>query len=355
MSTHKPTVSTSMDKVNHLLGQILHLYKALGPESMESLTKSYLAAAPTQGTAKDAAEVMMAEAFEIFDDAADSALTEFARRVGYDLSESRTYLKRRDEGYFRVMYPAIVMYMVWIDREGQTELLKNMGEVFASWMFGTAGYVILDSNLDENKANPTEILLSLSFIQEHERLLLEAIEFGEADYMVLDRIKQLYLAAEITEKRSRFVRSPYTKDSPESCGYKAVHGYLPLLLLLQKAGKADLIDDYLTFFYEWGAPLQIMDDLMDLEEDIENGHYSYPTIGFEEELAKRSPHEVAIAIMSDVDHLRGLYQVCKGLIESSRERSVRLGADLFGYFVTILEARIDAYFSELLKADRTDG
>jgi hypothetical protein len=38
---------------------------------MESLTKSYLAPAPTAETAKGAAEEMMAQAFKIFDDATD--------------------------------------------------------------------------------------------------------------------------------------------------------------------------------------------------------------------------------------------------------------------------------------------
>ena len=124
-----------------------------------------------------------------------------------------------------------------------------------SIILGVAGYMILDSNLDEEKQNPTEILLSLSFIQEHDRLLMEVFEFNIADFELLNRFKQLYLMAEIKEKRSRFIKSPYTLEHPEDCGYKAVHAYLPFALLLQKSGKEEQIDDYLQFFYEWGAPL----------------------------------------------------------------------------------------------------
>ena len=216
-------------------------------------------------------------------------------------------------------------------------------------MLGVAGYMILDSNLDEQKQNSTEILLSVSFIQEHDRLLLESFEFNIADYELLSRFKQLYLMAEIKEKRSRFIKSPYTKEHPEDCGYKAVHAYLPFALLLQKSGKEDQIDDFLQFFYEWGAPLQIMDDIMDLEEDLKNGHYSYPTLGFEKEIFSRSPGELAALITSDKNHLKRLQLICQGLIDSSRNRCIKLNADLMGYFVDILEARLDVFFSEMLK------
>ncbi len=348
MPAAESSINPSMDKVIQSLQLILHGYKELGPQSMESLTKSYLAAPPTQDTAKDAAEMMMAEAFEIFDEATESILTKFAARVGFDLSKSPTYQMRRNEGYFRVMYPAIVMYLIWIDREGQQKTIERIGDIFASWMFGTAGYVMLDTNLDEGKEHPAEILLSLAFIQEHERLLLETFGFDDEDYTLLDRIKHLYLAAEIKEKRLRFIRSPYTKGHPEDCGYKAVHGYLPFLILLQKSGKKDQIDDYLQLFYEWGAPLQIMDDLIDLEDDLRNGHYSYPTIGFENELSTRSPDEMAKIILSDKKHIQHLHQVCKELIESSRQRSLTVGADLFGYFVDRLEGSLDSYFHSIL-------
>ncbi len=348
MDRVKGTTETALEGVVELLWQILQLYKEMGPQSMASLTKSYLAAAPTAETAEDAAEGMMAQAFTIFDEAVDSVLRGFAARQGYDLSQSRNYQRRMDEGYFRVAYPAIVMYMVWLDREGQKQVIDNLGKFFQSTMLGVAGYMILDSNLDEQEQNPAEILLALSFIQEHDRLLLESFEFDHADYELLHRFKQLYLKAEIQEKRSRFIRSPYTKDHPEDCGYKAVHAYLPFALLIQKSGKADQIDDYLQFFYEWGAPLQIMDDIIDLEEDLKNGHFSYPTLGFEEEISRCSPGELAAVILSDKGHLKRLQLTCRRLIDSARNKCINLEADLFSYFVDMLEARLDVFFSETL-------
>lgn len=349
MDQVKVTDESSIDGVVQLLRQILQLYKEMGPQSMASLTKSYLASAPTAETATDAAEGMMAQAFKVFDGGVESVLREFAARQGFDISESRNYRRRMDEGYFRVAYPAIVMYMVWLDREGQQKAIENLGKIFQSTILGVAGYMILDSNLDEQKQNPPEILLSLSFIQEHDRLLLESFEFNIADYELLNRFKQLYLVAEIKEKRSRFIKSPYTKEHPEDCGYKAVHAYLPFALLLQKSGKEGQIDDYLQFFYEWGAPLQIMDDIMDLEEDLKNGHYSFPTLGFEKEISSRSPSELAALITSDMEHMKRLQFICKGLIDSSRNRCIKLQADLYGYFVDMLEARLDVFFSEVLK------
>jgi hypothetical protein len=316
---------------------------------MESLTKSYLSSAPTAETAQDAAEGMMAQAFKIFDDGVDTVLRSFAARQGYDLSESKNYKRRLEEGYFRVAYPAIVMYMVWLDREGQQKAIENLGKIFQSIMLGVAGYMILDTNLDEQKQNSAEILLSLSFIQDHDRLLLECFDFDIADYELLNRFKQLYLMAEIKEKRSRFIKSPYTIDHPEDCGYKAVHAYLPFALLLLESGKGDQVDDYLRFFYEWGAPLQIMDDIIDLAEDLKNGHYSYPTLGFEKEISSQSPGEAAALISSDMEHMKRLQLVCQELMASSRNRCLQLKADLFGYFVDMLEARLNVFFSEMLK------
>ncbi|HEX9262239.1 MAG TPA: hypothetical protein VF893_06890 [Candidatus Bathyarchaeia archaeon] len=336
-----------IENVVIMLRQILQLYKKLGPQSMESLTKSYLAPAPTTETATDAAEGIMAQAFKVFDEATDSVLTEFAAQQGFDLSKSVNYKRRMDEGYFRVFYPAIVMYVAWLDREGQKNALDNLGRVFSMFMFGVAGYQILDSNLDEAKQNQAEILMCLSFIQECDRLLLQSFEFDAADYELLNRFKQLYLKAEIKEKSSRFVKSPYVIEHPEDCGYKAVHGYLPFALLLQKSGKQDQIDAYLRFFYQWGAPLQIMDDINDLEEDLKNGHYSYPTLGFEKDLFTKSPSELASTIRSDREHMKRLQQVCTRLIENSKKMCAELKADLFGFFVLILEDRLNTFFNEM--------
>ncbi len=343
------TDETSLTEAVGLLNQILQLYKELGPQSMESLTKSYLSSAPTANTAKDAAEGMMAQAFGIFDAAVDYVLTKFAAQQGFDLLKSRNYKHRLEEGYFRVFYPAIVMYTAWLDLEGQKKAIENIGNIFASFMLGVAGYEILDSNLDEGKENPEEILFTISLIQECERLLLTSFEFDQADYELLNRFKQLFLKSEIKEKNLRFKKSPYTEDHPEQCGYKAVHAYFPFFLLLQKSGKQDQIDDYLQFFYEWGAPLQIMDDLMDLEDDLNNGHYSYPTLGFEDKLHHMSPHELAALIRSDREHIRNLQKVCNDLIDKAKTKCTALKADLFGYFVYLLEDRLHAYFTQLLK------
>jgi len=92
-----------------------------------------------------------------------------------------------------------------------------------------------------------------------------------------------------------------------------------------------------------------MDDLIDLEEDLKNGHYSYPTLGFEQEIAIRSPGELGALIRSDMEHLKRLQSICMGLIDSSRDRCIQLKADLFGYFVDMLESRLDVFFSEMLK------
>ena len=96
--------------------------------------------------------------------------------------------------------------------------------------------------------------------------------------------------------------------------------------------------------------MQIMDDLIDLEEDLRNGHYSYPTLGFEKEISSQSPGEVAALIRSDMKHLRHLQATCQRLIDGSRNKCLALKADLWGYFVDMLEARLDAFFAGMLKS-----
>jgi hypothetical protein len=95
-----------------------------------------------------------------------------------------------------------------------------------------------------------------------------------------------------------------------------------------------------------------MDDIMDLEEDLKNGHYSYPNLGFEKELSSRPPGELAALITSDRNHLKRMELICKELIDSSRNRCIKLEADLMGYFVDMLKARLDAFFSEMLSGQK---
>lgn len=341
-----PAAVTSNDQILPVFWQILKLYKDLGPESMQILTRSFLSSPQDSTSLVNAGAIT----FKQLDDATDSLLKAFAESQGFDLSRSVNYQNRMEEGYFSNMYPVLMMLLIWLDREGHKDVIEKFQNIYSSAMFGVAGYGILDTNLDEGKGSAAEVLLCLSFIQEHERLLLDAFSFNPGDYELFNRCKQLYLAAEIKEKRLRSLESPYTKMHPEECGVKAVHTFLLFGLPLRKSGKEYQIDDFLKFFFEWGAVLQIMDDLDDLEDDIKNGHYSYPTIGFEGMLSKLPPDEVAAAIKSDKRHLRELYDVCKALINSSRDTAGKLdSADLMVPFVDVLDARLDAFFAGMLK------
>lgn len=351
MNAEDTSNQANLNKVAQLLKQILALYKALGPQSLENIAQSYLAPAPTAETAVGPAEGLMVQAYTIFDDAVISVLETFGRQRGYDLTEIKNLRRRLDEGYFRVAYPFLVLYVIWLDRENLNSILENIGKFFQSMMLGIAGYMLLDTNLDEALDNPAEILLSLSLIQENDRLLMEIFEGNSEDFMLLSRFKQMYLDAEIKEKRSRFIESPYRLEAPGECGYKAVHAYLPFAFLLQKSRKSDQIDDYLQFFYDWGAPLQIMDDIMDLEDDLKNGHFSYPTIGFEKDRAELSSSELASRITSDKNHLQESQAVCQQLIDRSRVKCLSLKNDLFLFFVDILEARLKAFFSGIMEVD----
>ncbi len=94
--------------------------------------------------------------------------------------------------------------------------------------------------------------------------------------------------------------------------------------------------------------MQIMDDIMDLEQDLKNGHYSYPTLGFEKELSRRPPGEAAALITSDREHLKRIRGICQALLAGARKRGIQLQADLFGYWGELLQTRLDDFFSEML-------
>ena len=189
------TVESSVDGAVQLLRQILQLYKVLGPQSLASLTKSYLAAAPTAETAADAAEGMMARAFRVFDGAADAVLRACAARQGFDLSGSKSYRRRLEEGYFQVAYPAMVAFMVWLDREGQKQALANLGKFFQSTMLGVAGYMMLDSNLDEHLQRLQATCQSLIDSSRQKCLRLKADLMGYFVDMLAARLGAFFAAS----------------------------------------------------------------------------------------------------------------------------------------------------------------
>ena len=53
------------------------------------------------------------------------------------------------------------------------------------------------------------------------------------------------------------------------------------MLSLDQLGKSDLIEDYFEVFFLFGAVIQIIDDIKDLEEYLNIDHYSYITLVYE--------------------------------------------------------------------------
>lgn len=84
------TTATSLDEIVRLLRQALEWYKGTGPDSMQSLTGSFLTPRSTAGSAGPPAGVI-AEAFRTFDGATDALLTGFAARHGFDLADLMGY------------------------------------------------------------------------------------------------------------------------------------------------------------------------------------------------------------------------------------------------------------------------
>lgn len=262
-------------------------------------------------------------------------------------------LNRKDE-YFRDAYPVYAFLVIWMEEEGLTGNLDRFGDILRAVVYGIAGYGILDVLVDGKDFSPVELLTAQALIAEYETRILETFEVTETNLNILHRTRDLFLKAEIKEKSLRGNSSPYEKDKPIECGFKAAHLLTPFMLSLEHLGKSALIDDYFQVFFLFGAVIQIIDDLTDLEDDLSIGHFSYVTLGTDavpQWKNGRKPGEIAKTILGDKQHFKNLYGTCKGLIADSNKLLKRLEDPFLARIVYVTELRLDAFFRKELGLD----
>jgi hypothetical protein len=112
---------------------------------------------------------------------------------------------------------------------------------------------------------------------------------------------------------------------------------------LEKAGKADLIEDYWEACMLFSGVVQILDDWCDLEKDLGFGHYSYVTLGIQNVDEKKNVKETAKSIRADLAQVRDIYHRCKDLLSRSRSIFKRVNDHLLVRFVDMVELRLNSY------------
>lgn len=284
-------------------------------------------------------------AFKGLDAEAQRILSEFGASLGLDIPR----WKSNRPQYFKDAYPVFAFLAVWMDEEGLADLLADFAAILRAGVYAVAGYGILDANVDSDAPSPVEILAAQALIAEYETLALRIFGVSTTNLDIVQRMRALFLGAEIKEKSMRGVASPYRLDDPKDLGTKGANAVTPYMLSLERLGRAALIDEYWEVFLLFGAAIQMIDDWADLEGDLAVGHYSYVTLGAENLLALKDPKQIAQRLRDDRQRVRDTYTRSKDMIAQSRAILARLDDHLLVRLVDVTEARLDAYFRKELK------
>lgn len=292
----------------------------------------------------------MMSLFGDLDKDAKRLLADYSGTMGFDVTKWKS-LKMKDE-YFKDAYPIYAFLAIWMGEEGLTDNLNRFGDILRAVAFGIAGYGILDVIVDGNDFSPVELITAHTLISEYETRILKAFGVTEINLGILHNIRDRFLRAEFKEKLLRKKASPYSKDNPKDCGTKAAHLLTPFMMSLECLGRSSLIDAYFDVFFKFGAVIQILDDLKDLEDDLSIGHFSYVTLGTEAiSLYNKGqkPRDIANILLGDKEHLHEIYYTCKKLIADANSVLDDLKDPFLARIVYVTDLRLDAFFRKEMK------
>lgn len=290
-------------------------------------------------------DIGLLAAFRGLDEQARQVLRDFGAPLDLDLNRWQSNRLQ----YFKDAYVVFAFLAVWMAENGLDELVNQFGEILRAGVYAVAGYGILDANVDSNTPAPVEILTAQALIAEYETLALQIFGISKVNLEIIQRMRGLFLNAEIREKEARHKRSPYRLDAPEELGAKGANSVTPVMLSLERLGKADRIDDYWQVFLLFGAAIQMIDDWEDLEGDLASGHYSYITLGAELPRTIPDPKQTARLLRGDAARVRRTYATSKAMLAQSREILARLADPCLVRLVDVTEARLETFFRGKLK------
>jgi hypothetical protein len=284
-------------------------------------------------------------AFKGLDNEAQQTLQKFSAPLGFDVSQWKSSRAQ----YLKDAYPVFAFLAVWMDEEGLSNLVDNFGDILRAGVFAVAGYGILDANVDSENPSPVEILVAQALIGEYEMLALRIFGVTRINLEIIQRMRTLFLHAEIKEKAARWKTSPYRLDNPKDLGAKGANAVTPYMLSLERLGRAALIEEYWEVFLLFGAAIQMIDDWEDLESDLAIGHYSYVTLGMDNSLLGKDPKQTTQIMRADKKRVYDTYTRSKEMLAQSRAILARLNDPFLGRLVDVTELRVESFFQNNLK------
>lgn len=290
-------------------------------------------------------DVKLLAAFKGLDDDARLTLRNFSAPLDLDI----TQWKSNRLQYFKDAYPVFAFLAVWMDEEGLSDLVARFGDILEAGVFAVAGYGILDENVDSNQPSPVEILFANALIAEYEFRVLTIFGISPVNLAILQKMRSLFLNAEIKEKSMRGKASPYKLDRPQDLGAKGANAVSPFMLCLERLGRVEQIDDYWQVFLLFGAAIQMIDDWQDLESDLAAGHFSYVTLGREKLIDLKDGKKTVRLLKADKQHMRETYEKAQEMIRQSRVILSRLDDRYLTRLVDVTELRLNQFFLKELK------
>ncbi len=200
---------------------------------------------------------------------------ELIRSFLSDFPDASKSAFKKDE-YLKSIIGFMLVYYIWLRNEDEQELIEKFDDIFMSGILGTLGYGIIDAYCDNRIVSDQNIYLSLQLISMYEYKLINCFGFSKGNLDLLQKLKLILNKTEYLEKSLFLKKSPYKKGFISECGNKASHLFFPLGLLLLRMGVKEDIDIYLRVYLNCAAVIQVIDDIGDVEEDLQNGHYSFP-------------------------------------------------------------------------------
>lgn len=184
-------------------------------------------------------------------------------------------LKHADEYYLNNMHPFVVQYLVWLYLHDREFVIKYATTLHSAAIYGTLGYRILDLAIDEGKQNTSEMrLMSMYMIQKYEDHLLNCFGHTAKNQHQLSQIKYMLINEELRQLQCKYKANCYQINDLKQMADKAVHLFAPFALGLIRFNKQELYTSYWDIFRCTFAPIQLIDDVQDVEEDVREGHYS---------------------------------------------------------------------------------
>lgn len=274
-------------------------------------------------------------------------LNEFSAQRGINIGQWKSNRK----SYMNDAFPVFIFLAIWMDEMQLHHITKKFDDIIKAGVLAVSGYGILDYNLDDNQSVQVEIITANALIAEFEHRCFSIFGFSETNATILHKMRMLFYDAEIKEKACRFKKNPYQSDKPENCGAKGANSVIPFMLCLSHLNKETLIDAYWKVFMCFGAAIQILDDWKDLDEDLEHGHYSFITIGFENEINSKNLKSISKALKSDITIISKTYNAGIQQINIAKSTLNGLNDSTLLNLVEMVEKKFRQFYRQELKYD----